>query len=139
MVFYNYTKYHILLDGIEYYMVLYNLGGKRMEIDKEMIKGYIESIILSILLKEDLYGYEISKRIRDISKNKFEIKEGTMYVVLKRLEKNELISPYWDDTESGGGRRRYYKITKEGIDYLKNKKEQWLFFKNIIDIFYKEV
>ncbi|KEI04407.1 PadR family transcriptional regulator [Clostridium botulinum] len=110
-----------------------------MEIDKEMIKGYIESIILSILLKEDLYGYEISKRIRDISKNKFQIKEGTMYVVLKRLEKNELISPYWDDTESGGGRRRYYKITSEGIDYLKNKKEQWLFFKNIIDTFYKEV
>lgn len=110
-----------------------------MEINKEMIKGYIESIILSVLSNEELYGYEISKRIRNISENTFEIKEGTMYVVLKRLEKNQLISPYWDDTESGGGRRRYYKITEQGINYLKNKKAEWLFFKNIIDTFYEEV
>lgn len=110
-----------------------------MEMNKEMIKGYIESIILSVLVKEDLYGYEISKRIKNISENTFEIKEGTMYVVLKRLENNKLISPYWDDTESGGGRRRYYKINEQGVDYLKNKKDEWLFFKNIIDTFYKGV
>ncbi|MFL0267967.1 PadR family transcriptional regulator [Candidatus Clostridium radicumherbarum] len=110
-----------------------------MEIDKEMIKGYIESIILSVLVNEDLYGYEISKRIKNISENTFEIKEGTMYVVLKRLETNELISPYWDDTESGGGRRRYYKITEKGVNYLNNKKSEWTFFKNIIDTFYKGV
>ncbi|KEI01539.1 PadR family transcriptional regulator [Clostridium botulinum] len=110
-----------------------------MEIDKEMVKGYIESIILSVLLNEDLYGYEISKRIRNISENTFEIKEGTMYVVLKRLEKNKFISPYWDDTKSGGGRRRYYKITEQGIEYLKNKKTQWLFFKSVVDTFYEGV
>ncbi|MGH4124244.1 MAG: PadR family transcriptional regulator [Clostridium sp.] len=108
-----------------------------MEINKEMIKGYIEGIILSLLVGEDLYGYDIANRIRNISKETFEIKEGTMYVVLKRLENNELISPYWDDTESGGGRRRYYKITAEGTNYLNNKKSEWIFFKNIIDTFYK--
>ncbi|MDP4177011.1 MAG: PadR family transcriptional regulator [Bacillota bacterium] len=106
-----------------------------MEIDKEMIKGYIESIILSLLKKEDLYGYEISKRIRSISRDKFEIKEGTLYVVLKRLENCKLISPYWDDTETGGGRRRYYKITNEGTEYLSKKIEEWNFFKDIIDLF----
>jgi PadR family transcriptional regulator PadR len=110
-----------------------------LEIGKEMIKGYIESIILSVLTDEDLYGYEISKRIRKISEDTFEIKEGTLYVVLKRLEQNELISPYWDDTESGGGRRRYYKITEEGNNYLNSKKADWIFFKNIIDTFYKGV
>lgn len=110
-----------------------------MEIDKEMIKGYIESIILSLLKNEDLYGYDISKRIRSISKNTFEIKEGTLYVVLKRMGNNKLISPYWDETESGGGRRRYYKITSEGEEYLSNRKEEWNFFKAIIDIFLGEV
>ncbi|WP_053290408.1 PadR family transcriptional regulator [Clostridium botulinum] len=70
-----------------------------MELDKEMLKGYLESIILSVLLNEDLYGYEISKHIRNISENTFKIKEGTMYVVLKRLESNKLISPYWDDCD----------------------------------------
>ena len=109
-----------------------------MEIDKEMIKGYIESIILSQLNREDLYGYEISKCIRNISDNTFEIKEGTLYVVLKRLENSKLITPYWDDTESGGGRRRYYKITVEGKEYLVKRKEEWNFFKAIIDIFFEE-
>jgi len=110
-----------------------------MDIDKEMIKGYIESIILSLLKNEDLYGYEISKRVRSISRDTFELKEGTLYVVLKRLENNNLILPYWDDTESGGGRRRYYKITEQGIDYLFKKKDEWMFFRNIIDTFFKGV
>ncbi|APM39822.1 PadR family transcriptional regulator [Clostridium kluyveri] len=110
-----------------------------MEINKEMIKGYIESIILSLLKNNDLYGYEISKKIRNMSKEKFEIKEGTLYVVLKRLEKNELVHSYWGDTESNGGRRRYYKITDKGINYLSKKKDEWIFFKSIIDIFFEEV
>jgi PadR family transcriptional regulator PadR len=110
-----------------------------LQVDKEMIKGYIESVILSLLKQEDLYGYDISKRIRSISEHTFEIKEGTLYVVLKRLENSKFIVPYWDDTESGGGRRRYYRITEEGIEYVRMKKRQWDFFKNMMDIFYKEV
>lgn len=110
-----------------------------MEINKEMIKGYIESIILSLLVDEDLYGYDISKKIRSISQDTFEIKEGTMYVVLKRLESNGLVESYWNDSISGGGRRRYHHITDKGKGYLKNTKQEWLFFKCIIDKFFKEV
>ena len=103
-----------------------------------MIKGYIESIILSLLKNEDLHGYELAKRIRSNSKETFQIKEGTLYVVLKRLENNKLILPYWDDTERGGGRRRYYKITEEGQQYLSIRSEEWGFFKEIINIFLGE-
>ncbi|EJE7234543.1 PadR family transcriptional regulator [Clostridium sporogenes] len=110
-----------------------------MDIDKEMIKGYIESIILCLLKNEELYGYEISKIVRSMSKDTFEIKEGTLYVVLKRLENNNLVLSYWGDNKSGGGRRRYYKITDEGINYLIRKKEEWIFFKNIIDTFFRGV
>lgn len=106
-----------------------------MEINKEMIKGYIESIILSLLMDEDLYGYDISKKIRESSKETFEIKEGTMYVVLKRLENNGLVKAYWDDSVSGGGRRRYHHITDNGKKYLENKKLEWQFFKEIVDKF----
>ncbi|PWW05047.1 PadR family transcriptional regulator PadR [Paenibacillus cellulosilyticus] len=111
-----------------------------MEINKEMLKGYIENIILSQILHEDQYGYEISKRIRDISEHTFEIKEGTLYVVLKRLEGSRMITSYWNEDEaSGGGRRKYYKITEEGKNYLVEGKKQWDFFKNIIDTFYRGV
>ena len=110
-----------------------------MEINKEMIKGYIESIILSLLVVEDLYGYDIAKRIRNISQETFEIKEGTMYVVLKRLENNGLVESYWDDSVSGGGRRRYHHITDKGGKYLENSQKEWQFFKNIVDNFLGEV
>ena len=111
-----------------------------MDINKEMLKGYIESVILSQLRHEDQYGYEICKRIRDISEHTFEIKEGTLYIALKRLENGQLVQSYWnDDAESGGGRRRYYRITEAGIAYLTERKQQWDFFKHIMDMFYKEV
>jgi PadR family transcriptional regulator PadR len=103
-----------------------------------MIKGYIESILLCLLLNEDLYGYDIAKKIRDVSGETFEIKEGTMYVVLKRLENNGFIESYWDDSVSGGGRRRYHHITDKGKKYLENTKSEWKFFKNILDKFLGE-
>lgn len=106
-----------------------------MEINKEMLKGYIESIILSLLENEDLYGYDIAKKIRNVSEEMFEIKEGTMYVVLKRLENNKLVESYWDDSISGGGRRRYHHITDEGKRYLEKSREEWSFFKGIVDNF----
>ena len=109
-----------------------------MEISKEMIKGYIESIILSLLAEEDLYGYDIAKRVRNTSRDTFEIKEGTMYVVLKRLENNGLVESYWDDSLSGGGRRRYHHISDKGEIYLKNSRKEWQFFKSIIDNFLGE-
>jgi len=109
-----------------------------MEINKEMIKGYIESIILSLLVDEDLYGYDIAKKIRNVSEETFEIKEGTMYVVLKRLESNGLVESYWDDSISGGGRRRYHHVTDEGKRYLERTKEEWQFFKTIVDKFLGE-
>lgn len=110
-----------------------------MELSKETIKGHIESIILSTIKDDELYGYDILKRIRDISNNAFEIKEGTLYVVLKRLENNGLVSSYWGDEQSGGGRRRYFRITNEGIEYLKNKKEEWEFLNSILQTFFREV
>ncbi len=109
-----------------------------MEINKEMIKGYIESIILSLLEDEDLYGYDIAKKIRNTSQETFEIKEGTMYVVLKRLENNGLVESCWDDSISGGGRRKYHHITDKGKKYLENSQKEWQFFKSIIDKFLGE-
>lgn len=109
-----------------------------MDVSKEMIKGYIESIILSLLVDGNLYGYDIAKKIRSASGENFEIKEGTMYVVLKRLENNGLVESYWDDSMSGGGRRRYHHITDEGREYLKRAQKEWRFFKGIVDKFLGE-
>jgi PadR family transcriptional regulator PadR len=110
-----------------------------VDIDKEILKGYIDTILLCILSKEPLYGYEICKRIRILSSSTFEIKEGTLYIALKRLEKNNLVLGFWNETESSGARRRYYKLTDEGHKHIKLKKSEWYFFKDIFEIFLREV
>ncbi|WML37197.1 PadR family transcriptional regulator [Clostridium sp. OS1-26] len=107
-----------------------------MEFDKEILKGYIDTIILCVLQDDDMYGYEIAKRIKEKSKEKFEIKEATLYVSLKRLEKKNYLEGYWnDDEKTGGGRRRYYRITEEGRKYFSEKVEEWALLKSLLNNF----
>lgn len=107
-----------------------------MDFDKEVLKGYIDTIVLSALYDEDMYGYLIAKKIREKSKEKYEIKEATLYVSLKRLEKRGFLRGYWNDNEgTSGGRRRYYSITKEGKDSYIRSAEEWDALKEILNNF----
>jgi PadR family transcriptional regulator PadR len=109
-----------------------------LEIEKEMLKGYIDIIILSMLSGEDLYGYELGKRVRKRTQNNFELKEGTLYLAFKRLEQSGLIESYWGE-ESVGGRRKYYRLLPEGRRHLVKRKREWEHLKKIMDIFLKGV
>lgn len=106
-----------------------------MEINKEVLKGHIDTLILSLLRNKDMYGYEIAKLVREKSEEQFELKEGTLYLSLKRLEKNQWISSYWGDEKGPGGRRKYYKLTALGKEGFKEKRKEWQFVKKIIDTF----
>lgn len=106
-----------------------------MELNKEVLKGHIDTLILAILSKKDCYGYEIAKKVRD--RSSFELKEGTLYLALKRMEGKELIKSYYGD-ESSGGRRKYYNLTEEGIKYLEIKKQEWYFIQEVMNEFLGE-
>lgn len=92
--------------------------------NKEMLKGTIDILILAVLKEQDSYGYEISKIIKTKSGDLFEILEATLYLALKRLEKQNAIEAYWG-TETGGGRRRYFKITDLGKEQLTQLAFDW--------------
>lgn len=106
-----------------------------MHVSKELLKGYIDIILISRLMKKPMYGYELSKEILQVSKDSFEIKEGSLYLSLKRLEKAGYLESYWTSETSGGGRRKYYKITTSGETFLKEKQVEWNFFRNVMDKF----
>lgn len=106
-----------------------------MEINKEVLKGHIDTIILSLLQSREMYGYEIAKTVREKSEDQFELKEGTLYLSLKRLEKNDWISSYWSDEQGPGGRRKYYTLTAIGKKGFEEKQAEWLFVKKLIDSF----
>ncbi|WP_027407951.1 PadR family transcriptional regulator [Anoxybacteroides tepidamans] len=102
--------------------------------NKEMLKGTIDLLILSILNEMDSYGYEISKAIKARTEGAFEIQEATLYLSLKRLEKQKAISAYWGE-ESHGGRRKYYAITEEGKTLLRKFIEDWRHMSSIVERF----
>lgn len=95
-----------------------------MKINKELMKGSTSILILSLLEKEDMYGYQITQELRKKSEDIFEMKEGTLYPMLHGLENEKAIEAYWFDADNGK-RRKYYRITKEGKKLLKRKKEEW--------------
>lgn len=101
-----------------------------MRISKELIKGSTTMLILELLENENMYGYQMIKKLSEKSENIFELKEGTLYPILHSLEENDLITSYWDN--STAKRRKYYTITEKGKKQLKERKKEWeLFSKGI--------
>ena len=106
-------------------------GGEFVELNKEILKGHIDTLILAILEKKDSYGFEIAKNVLD--ETTFELKDGTLYISVKRLESKGLIESYWQSSQGPGNRRKYYKITEDGVNNLDLKVQEWTFVKTIID------
>lgn len=102
-----------------------------MRISKELIKGSTTMLILELLEDENMYGYQMIKKLSEKSENIFELKEGTLYPILHSLEENNLITSYWDN--STAKRRKYYAITEKGKKQLKERKEEWKLFSNGIN------
>ena len=100
-------------------------------ISSDVIRGHIDTIILNLLTDKDMYGYELASVIKEKSNNLFNIKEATLYSVLQRLEKKELITSYLGE-KSFGRKRRYYQITSLGKAYLKEMIDEWLILKKIM-------
>ena len=102
-----------------------------LKIDKELMKGSTTLLILNLLAKENLYGYQLIKKLSEESENIFNLKEGTLYPILHGLEEKGFISSYWDDTT--GKKRKYYSITKQGKKQLKESKEEWKVFSGAVN------
>ena len=101
-------------------------------IDSDLIRGNIDTIILKTMLENDMYGLDIIKEVETRSNGTYVLKQPTLYSCLKRLENQELISSYWLDSDIGG-RRHYYKLTDKGRETLVKKQEEWAKSKFIID------
>ena len=95
------------------------------------MKGSRTLLILNLLEKENLYGYQLIKKLSEESENIFNLKEGTLYPILHGLEEKGFISSYWDDTT--GKKRKYYSITKQGKKQLKESKEEWKVFSGAVN------
>ncbi len=90
----------------------------------DLIKGSSNSLLLSLLAGQPMYGYQIVKELETRSQGYFKFKEGTLYPALHRLEKAGLITGNWQMLPNGR-QRRYYQITAKGQAELNEEKVQW--------------
>jgi len=125
---------------ILYYHGRRSRGGGNVDyssISSDVIRGYVDLMILRVLCDGDSYGYEISKRITKLADNGYSMKETTLYSAFSRLEKLGYVRPY-PGTYSGGRERTYYALTDTGRQHYRNKCTEWVLTKDLIKNFILE-
>jgi len=93
-------------------------------LSSEVLRGHTDAIVLTVLRRQDRYGYEIYKAIGDATGGEYEVKEATLYATFRRLVRDGLVDAYWGD-ETQGGRRKYYSITDAGRAYQERAVRDW--------------
>jgi PadR family transcriptional regulator PadR len=93
-------------------------------LDRELKRGTLEMILLKLLSERRMYGYELISTLEKRGGKAFQLKEGTLYPVLYRLENAGLIEPEWE-TQDRGVPRKYYRLTPAGDKQLGNLIQEW--------------
>jgi PadR family transcriptional regulator PadR len=92
--------------------------------DTELVKGTLSLLILSLLTRSSMYGYEIAATVHKDTDGAFTWREGSLYPNLHKLQADGLIAGEWEEKETGR-KRRYYQITDKGRKVLGEKLQSW--------------
>jgi PadR family transcriptional regulator PadR len=96
----------------------------------ELMRGSLDLMVLSVLVRGPQYGYSIQQNLREVTRGRVPLPAGTLYPLLHRLETEKLIRSRWDETT--GRRRKWYEITKTGNTRLGTQAGQWLAYADCI-------
>ncbi len=92
---------------------------------KVLVAASTKPLVLSVLSHGKNYGYRIIKEIESLSGGTLQWTDAMLYPVLKRMEKDALITSHWVLTDNGR-KRKYYEITESGKKQLALDREEWL-------------
>lgn len=92
--------------------------------DTELLKGTLALLILSLLSRRSMYGYELAATVHRDTDGAFTWREGSLYPSLHKLEQAGWIVGEWEERETGR-KRRYYRLTRQGRAALKEKEQAW--------------
>jgi DNA-binding PadR family transcriptional regulator len=91
---------------------------------RELLRGSLDLMVLSVLAGGKKYGYLIQKQLRETSGQRVDLAAGTLYPILHKLEDDKLIRSSWDETT--GRKRKWYELTAAGHRRLKVQAAEWL-------------
>jgi len=90
----------------------------------EFLKGTLDMLILKVVALGPIHGYAISQRIQQISKDFFQVQQGSLYPALHRLEDRGWLQAEWRDTETGR-EAKFYTLTRKGRKQLEIEVRNW--------------
>ncbi len=96
--------------------------------DTQFKKGVLDICVLATISKNEMYGYGLKVEMAKL----MDINENTLYPLLRRLEKDELLETY-SKTSEAGRTRKYYSITQKGQEYLDMMSKEWKEFTKSVD------
>jgi len=98
----------------------------------DKLRGHLENLVLAALRKGDAHGFEILKRLEVAGSGALQLKEGSLYPALYRLEAEGLVKAAWEEGERRGPRRRIYRLTAKGGKRLEQSRSEWDVFVRVI-------
>src|SRR4029077_6991680 len=97
----------------------------------DLLKGTLEMLVLNAVSMGPLHGYGVLLRIQQISNNRLEIQQGSLYPALYRLEHEGWIAGEWGQSENKR-RARFYKLTAAGRRRLEAETKKWSHFAEVV-------
>ncbi|UCD51201.1 MAG: helix-turn-helix transcriptional regulator [Phycisphaerales bacterium] len=94
-----------------------------MKFESQLLKGIAPVVVLEILSRGPMYGYELSQAIEQRSSEILTLGKGTLYPLLYNLEAKRLVKGKWETSDSGR-KRRYYALTDKGHRQLARQKAE---------------
>jgi len=95
-----------------------------MDAKSEFLKGTLDMLILKVVALGPIHGYAISQRIQQISKDVFQVQQGSLYPALHRLEDRDWLEAEWKPTETGR-EAKFYRLTRKGRRQLETEVRNW--------------
>jgi PadR family transcriptional regulator, regulatory protein PadR len=89
-----------------------------------LLQGTLDVLILKVLALEPMHGLGVSRRIGQVTGGTFQVKPGSLFPALHRMEEAGWLSSNWGESENGR-RARFYRLTKAGRRQLKQETDQW--------------
>lgn len=93
----------------------------------DLLQGTLDMLILQALSTGPMHGWSLSKRIEQVSGSRLQIKQGSLYPALHRLESKAFVVASWGTTEDNR-RAKFYELTPEGAAQLEEEKSYWTLF-----------
>jgi PadR family transcriptional regulator PadR len=90
----------------------------------DLLQGTLELLVLKTLSLEPMHGWGISQRIQQMSRNTFQVNQGSLYPALQRMRTRGWIEAEWRTTENNR-RARYYSLTPAGVRELERELSEW--------------